>query len=353
MFVVLYDCPSYEQDLQTALQNTHSLASLRGKKVMITGATGLIGSFLVDVLLAFNRTQQGDVDVYAVGRSRERLAARFAGAITERLHFVEQDVNEPPTMDFAVDYVIHAASNAYPAAFVKDPVGTILSNVLGTHYLLDYAHAHGAKRFLFVSSGEVYGQGDPALEAFTEEYSGYVDPTAVRSCYPASKRAAETLCASYAQQYGLETVIVRPCHTYGPNATAQDNRANVQFVNSAVAGENIIMKSRGTQMRSYCYVADCVSAMLTVLLDGKCGEAYNIANPAARTTIAGFAQAVAEATGVQVLFEEPDAVAKSQQTAISYAVLDSQKLCALGWQGQYTVEDGVRQTVRTLQKIHG
>lgn len=344
----LYDSTTYRQDLQNAIGSTKGIEKLKDCAVMVTGATGLIGSFVVDMLLEYNRLYQANITVYALGRSEKRLQERFDGAACEGLHFVQQDVNCKPAFDFSVDYIIHAASNAYPAAFVSDPVGTILSNVLGVNYLLDYAKEHGAKRLLFVSSGEVYGQGDPALEAFPEHYSGYVDPTKARSCYPASKRAAETLCVSYTQQYGLDTVIVRPCHTYGPNTTGSDNRANVQFVNNAIAGEDIVMQSRGTQLRSYCYIADCASALLTVLLNGESCEAYNLANPNARVTIAGFAQTVAEVTGRRVVFADEQDVPKNQQTPITYAVLDSNKLCALGWEGKYTVKDGVSNTVRVL-----
>lgn len=345
----LYNSKTYISDLGTALSSVRDLEKLCGKSVMITGATGLIGSFLVDMLLEYNKNG-ANIDVYALGRSKDRLAARFSGAETDRLHFVEHDVNTAPAFDFSVDYIIHAASNAYPAVFAKDPVGTILSNVFGTEYLLDYAAKHGTQRFLFVSSGEVYGQGNPEITAFPEDFSGYVDPTEVRSCYPVSKRAAETLCVSYKKQFGLDTVIVRPCHVYGPNTTKTDNRASVQFVSSAIAGNDIVLQSRGTQMRSYCYVADAASALFTVLLCGNGGEAYNIANPNARVTIAGLAEAVAAVTGRKVLFAE-DSAPKDQQTPITYAVLDSAKLSSLGWQGLYPVEKGVENTVKTLIEI--
>ncbi len=345
----LYNSKTYREDLRVALDTAIGVERLSGKSVMITGATGLIGSFVADMLLEYNRTAEQPVRIYALGRSVQRLQDRFDGAADENLVLVEHDVNTCPTFDFAVDYIIHAASNAYPAAFVSDPVGTILSNVKGTEYLLEYGRTHQAQRVLFVSSGEVYGQGDVSLEAFPEHYSGYVDPTQVRSCYPVSKRAAETLCVAYTKQYGLDTVIVRPCHTYGPNATGSDNRANVQFVNNALAGQDIVMKSSGSQMRSYCYVADCASALLTVLLQGESCQAYNIANKDARVTIAGFAQAVAASVGRKVVFEQPDDAALAQQTAISYAVLDSDKLYALGWRGRFTVTDGVGRTIETLK----
>lgn len=342
----LYKSETYQSDLKTALSAVPMLQKLKGSKIMITGATGLIGSFLVDMLMLYN-ADGADIDIYALGRSREHLEARFNDIATDKLHYIEHDVNEKPEFNVPVDYLIHAAGNAYPAAFASDPVGTILSNVRGTEYLLSYAKSHGAKRFLFVSSGEVYGQCAPDIESFSEDYSGYVDPTQARSCYPASKRAAETLCVSYTKQYGLDTVIVRPCHTYGPNATKADNRANTQFVNSALAGEDIVLRSRGTQMRSYCYIADCASALLTVLINGASCEAYNLANPQARISIAGFAQTVAEITGRRVLFsceETPD----DQRTPITYAVLNSDKLCALGWKGQYTVPKGVSHTIKAL-----
>lgn len=344
----LYESPTYRKDLLTAIGATKGIEKLRGSSVMITGATGLIGSFVVDMLLEYNRLEAANIHIYALGRSLRRLENRFDGAITEYLHFVEHDVNQKPKFDFQVDYIIHAASNAFPASFAEDPVGTILNNVFGTQYLLDYAKDHRAKRFLFVSSGEVYGQCDQTLEAFQEDFSGYVDPTEPRSCYPSSKRTAETLCVSYTKQYGLDTVIVRPCHIYGPNTTASDNRASVQFMNNAVQGQDILMKSRGTQMRSYCYVADCGSALLSVLLCGERASAYNIANPDARVTIAGLAEAIAETAGRTVVFSEPEPVEKGQQTPITYAVLDSTKLCSLGWKGNYTVKKGVESTYQVL-----
>ncbi len=344
----LYESKTYLKDLQVAIRSTKGIEQLRGGSVMVTGATGLIGSFIVDMLLEYNRSEQADIQVYALGRSIKRLTDRFDGVITDHLHFVEHDVNRQPTFDFDVDYIIHAASNAYPASFAEDPVGTILNNVFGTQYLLDYAKEHHTKRFLFVSSGEVYGQGDPTLEAFQEDFSGYVNPTEPRSCYPSSKRTAETLCVSYTKQYNLDTVIVRPCHIYGPNTTASDNRASVQFMNNAIHGQDILMKSRGTQMRSYCYIADCGSAILSVLICGNSGEAYNIANPNARVTIAGLAEAIAETAGQKVIFAEPETNEKSQQTPITYAVLNSDKLCSLGWQGAYTVKRGVENTYQVL-----
>lgn len=220
--------------------------------------------------------------------------------------------------------------------------------MVGTFNLLEYGRLHRTKRLLYVSSGEVYGQGDLSLEEFEETYAGYVDISSPRSCYPTSKRAAENLCASYSKQYGMETVVVRPCHTYGPGITPTDNRANVQFIRNVLDNEDIVMKSAGTQMRSYNYIGDCASAIITVLINGKCGEAYNTANPDVRLTIAQLAEIIASAANRKVVFADPDAVDLAYRTPIAKQVLSSKKLENLGWSGVFSAEIGVKHTLDIL-----
>lgn len=345
----LYNSKTYINDLETAVSAVVDIGKLNGKKFLITGASGLIGSFIVDTLVHYNEKNNARIKVCATGRSIKRLEERF-GSESDSLCFAEHDVNKVPDFDFRADCIIHAASNAYPAAFNDYPVDTVMSNVAGTYNLLEYGRKVGAARFMFISSGEVYGQGDLSLDAFTEDYSGYVDILQPRSCYPAAKRTAETLCVSYTKQYGFDTVIARPCHTYGPNATQADNRANVQFVNNALAGNDIVLNSAGNQMRSYNYVADCVSAILTVLINGESAQAYNIANPDVRTTIAGFAREVAEQTGHKLIFAKPDEVALAQRTPIAKQVLDTARLTSLGWKGYYSLSDGVAHTIAGIRE---
>lgn len=345
----LYKSKTYIEDLNEALQSTIGIEMLKGHTVAITGATGTIGSFIVDMLLEYNR-HGANITLYALGRSLDRLGKRFDAAKTEMLCYVEYDALKPIEFEYSVDYIIHAGGNAHPSAFNSDPVGTIIGNVNGTYNLLEYAKKHGAKRFCYISSGEVYGQGDLTLDSFDETYSGYLDQTSPRTCYPTSKRTTETLCASYTKQYGLETVIVRPCHTYGPGMTESDSRANAQFFKNVLSGENIVLKSAGTQMRSYCYIADCASIILTCMIKGVPGEAYNSANKNAITTIAGLAKVIARCAGKEVEFSDPDAVDIANRTPIAKQVLDSQKVEALGWKGMFTVERGVEHVIRILRE---
>lgn len=346
----LYNSNVYMCDLEDAVYRVKGLEKLKGKSVFITGASGLIGSYLVDMLMTVNRILNLQVRVYAAGRSKKRLKERFNDTETEGLIYVEQDMEKPMSQDFLVDYVIHAASNAYPAAFLQDPVGTIMGNIAGTKNLLDYGKNHGAKRFLFVSSGEVYGQ-DADVEAYTEEYSGYLDYLSVRSCYPAGKRTAETLCCAYTSQYGLDTIIVRPSHVYGPNTTKQDNRATAQFIENVMEGQDIVLNSAGNQMRSYTHVADCGAAILSVLLQGETGKAYNIANKNSRVTIAGFAREIARQTGHQVVFHNPDEMQLAQRTPVVRQILDSTKLEELGFIPVFDIETGISHTLQVIREM--
>lgn len=345
------NCQIYQKDMEIAICNSVGIEQIKNKKVLVTGATGTIGSFIVDMLMHYNAIDNAEVTVFAAGRSIERLANRFDCTKTNKLIYVEYDLNKKIEFDHSVDYIIHAAGNAHPIAFNSDPVGTLVGNVAGTFALLEYGRTHGAKRFLYVSSGEVYGQGELQLEEFEEDYCGYIDSLLPRACYPLSKRSVENLCVSFGIQYGLETVIVRPCHTYGPGMTENDSRANAQFFRNVLKNEDIILKSDGKQMRSYCYIADCVSAMMTVLVCGNSGEAYNTVNPQAKVTIANLANIIAEEAGRKVIYAAPTASDIANRTPIAKQVLSSKKIESLGWKGHYSIRDGVRNTLNILKYI--
>lgn len=334
----------YRQDLRLAAGDAADW--LRSKKLLITGATGLIGSFLVEALLSLD----AGITVYAAGRSVEGLKRRF-GAAAEGpwLCPVRYDAAVPAAFDFDADCVVHAACSAHPLAYASDPVGVMRANLVGAMGLLEYLRERPRARMVFLSTGEVYGENPDLPDGFSEDDPGRVDAMRPRSCYPESKRAAETLCACYAAQYGAQAVVARLCHVYGPTFTPTNSRADAQFLRNALNGEPIVMKSAGSQVRSWCYVADAVSAILTLLRRGEAGQAYNVGNRAAVCSIREYAQTLAELGGVSLRFELPPALEQSGYTRITRAVLNPAKIEALGWSPRFDLRTGLEHTYRCLK----
>lgn len=335
---------NYQEDILAVANLDLPWEKLENSNILITGATGLIGSCLVEVLMSQSNK---DYHVYASGRNEERAKALFVEfADDPSFHFFQYDVMKPLEGDVHFDYIIHAASNASPNFFAARPVEVIKSNIDGVSNLMDYGMNHGLKRMLFISSGEVYGEGDGRI--FTEDYSGYVDPTNPRSCYPSSKRAAETLCVSYGVEYGIETVVARPSHTYGPNFTESDNRVYAQFIRNVLKGEDIVMKSTGAQFRSWCYVVDCASALLHILLKGENGHAYNIADANSNISIKELADMIAEIGGKEVVIDLPSDVEKAGYNVVTRSVFSTEKLEALGWKICGNMKEKMLRTIMAL-----
>ena len=337
---------SYKEDILRTFEQDLPWEILSGANLLVTGATGLIGGCLVETLMMNPRR---DYQVYASGRNEDRARTRFRDFAEEpAFHFVKYDVMQPLDSDARFDFIIHAASNASPNFFSQKPVEVIKSNIDGVANLMEYGLDHGMKRFLYVSSGEVYGEGDGRV--FTEDYSGYVDCAKPRSCYPSSKRAAETLCVSYAAEYGADVVIARPCHTYGPHFTEQDNRVYAQFIRNVLRGEDIVMKSTGEQFRSWCYVVDCVSALLHILLKGESGEAYNIADADSNISIRELAETIAAIGGRKVVIDLPDTDEKRGFNPVTKSVFSTEKLEILGWQPKNHISEGIEKTINELKR---
>ena len=343
--------PSLSTDSLEIAQTNLEWSLLQGSIVMVTGAGGFIGSALVEALLARHELSAGKEPFRVIAVVRDGVRAKKRLSDHTGLEVVVQDLGRySPSLPFA-DYVIHAASQASPRFFGIDPVGPMLPNVLGTQQLLESCHLTNAKGFLFVSSGEVYGQVSPSQVPTRENEYGYLDPTHVRSCYAESKRCAETLCVSYAKQHGVNARIARPFHTYGPGIDLFDGRVYADFVSDIVAGRNIVMKSDGLARRAFCYVTDAVRGLLTVLLAGEPGEAYNVGNPQAEVSVIELAHLL-----VQLFPERGLTVEAKAHRTDSYMpspiVRNSpniDKLGRLGWTPVVDLKEGFTRTVRGVE----
>lgn len=338
--------PLFRQEMARIAAMPLSFEELRGKTVAVTGAGGLIGFYLMHALDEISRAHDLKLTLIALCRNPEKTEKKLAGV--QNLSCLRYDATQPITADFRADYILHGASNAHPLAFSNDPVGTMQANILGTMNLLEHAREHGEKFILF-STGEIYGE-KPELEAgFDETTFGSVNPMNARACYPESKRAAETLCAAYAQQHGVHALAARLTYVYGPSITGENSRADAQFLRKALNGEDIVLKSEGAQVRSYCYAPDAASALIALMLRGERAQAYNIANPNCAVSIRQYAETLARVAGVQVTFDLPPENESRGYSAVTRAVLRSEKLMQLGWQARYGLEEGLNRTLKIIK----
>lgn len=337
----------FKEDLEAIIGEDIKWESLRGKRVLITGASGMIGTYMLQTLTMLNDRFSYGIRILAVLRNASKLPQEVRER--EDVEILKHDVTKKLAVEGDVDYVIHAASPASPLIMQNEPVETIAANTLGTFYTLDLAKEKKAEGYLFISSREIYGQPEEGQEFFYEDTYGFVDQLNPRSCYSEGKKAAETMCVCFHEEYGLNTKIARLAHTYGPGMSIYDGRVQADFLNNVYHNEDIVLKSEGAAVRTYTYIGDAVAALYRILLNSE-DIVYNIGNEDGKVSIRELAEIMVDIypeRGLKLVFDIPEGGTKGT-APYTLGILSSKKLRAIGWEPKYSVKEGFKRTLEYL-----
>ena len=319
-----------EKDLQKFVQDFSFIEEISDKTILITGATGLIGSLLVKSLLKINRTHKTGIKVIGVARDKNK---RFE---TDKVNWIIQDIKEPLPANLKANYLFHCAGATSSKFMIQHPVDVLETMFIGTEQVLRFSKDSRVESIVYLSSIESYGSFSSDKE-IDENESGYINPLNARSCYPIGKKAAESLCYSYFSEYDVPVKIARLTQTFGPGIKEDDNRVFAQFARNAINKEPIILHTEGGSSKSYCYTLDALNALFYILLRGNNGEAYNIANPETYISVKEMANMVSSkfaGSSVKIKKEEDQGYAPETKTRLKV-----DKLLQLGWAPSFKLEE--------------
>lgn len=341
-----------KNDLDEIVSSGLDWQRFANKSILVTGGSGFLASYLVKTLLLVNKIYALDLKVLCMVRSKRNVHFRLASFLDDSsLVVIEHDVSASfPKSIPRADFIIHSASQASPKYYGVDPVGTLMANTAGTMNLLNYGVFHNSEGFLYFSSGEVYGIPVDGENEISEVDFGYLDPMQVRSCYAESKRIGETMCASWAHQYGIHASVVRPFHTYGPGMALDDGRVFADFVADVVAGRDIVLRSDGLAHRPFCYISDATIGFIKVLLSGESAKSYNLGNPSAELSIKDLAYTLAELVPgrhVGVKFEITEDGNGYLKSPIYRSCPKIDRICELGWKPKIDIIEGFTRTINS------
>ena len=349
----LIDNPIVWEDMEHIEKRGADWDWLIGKKIMITGAYGMLASYCVFFLIYLNEVHPDyNIKIIAQGRKQSKMRERF-GKYTDKSYFWEMydDICKPVKTDYDIDYIIHAASMASPQYYKDYPVDVLTPNSLGTYYLLQLAKEKQADGFLFFSSGEIYGNVGDIKSVIEEADAGYLDSMNIRSCYGESKRMGENMCVSFAQQYKVPAKCVRIYHTYGPTMDLEhDQRVFAEFTSNVVSGKDILIKSDGSSMRSFCYLSDAVDAFFRILKDETYGIAYNMCNKNGQISMEELAIVLAGLhpdKQLKAMFKTRGDSSYLESFVKRAVKVSTERLENLGWVPVYDVTSGFQRTIES------
>lgn len=347
-----YNNPVVQKDLEDICHVSIPWFSLAGKRILVTGANGMIATYLIYMLMYFVQKYKIDIKVIALSRNKQKAEILFENFLNTP-HFVLliQDICSPIDYAGKVDYIFHFAGNASPYFIQNDPVGIMKSNLLGMINVLEVAREKEIEKVIFASTREVYGKNETD-NLLSEDSFGYIDCLDDRSCYPESKRAAESLCKSYYLQYGVNFNTVRIAHTYGPGMKlSNDGRIMADLIKCVVDNQNIVLKSTGESLRAFCYVSDTVVGLFHILLFGKRAEPYNLANEIEEISIRSLAEMLIEMYPEKKLNLEYKLSENQSSAYCNYqrVRLDTRKIENIGWLPTVSLREGLKRTVKSFE----
>lgn len=312
---------------------------LKGQRVLVTGATGLLGSAIVRSLILANEKYNLNLQVIAIIRDKQKAEELFE-CTNEALLLIKQDICEKLMVEGQVDYIIHSASITSSKDFVNRPVETIKTTLKGTENVLEFAKKNHLKSVVYLSSMEVYGNVPENENPIIENKYGYIDILQARSSYSEGKRMAECMCISYKEEYQIPIKIVRLTQTIGAGVSYNDNRVFAEFARCLDKGEDIILHTRGNTVRNYCYLTDAVRGIFYVMMKGISGEAYNIANDQNTVSIKEMAERVCKMgqSDMKLIVDICDEK-KFGYNSEMVSILDIKKIRKLGWEAQVSLEE--------------
>jgi nucleoside-diphosphate-sugar epimerase len=338
-----------QEDLFQICQENLEWSNFSNKNILITGASGILPSYLVETILFLIKTGKIiNTQIFALARNKEKAMYRFKNYLNEDcLHFLIQNVCEPIIVSDKIDIIIHAASQASPKYYGADPIGTMNPNIIGTINLLKLAKEKQVENFIFFSSAEVYGNLDNC-RAIKETDFGHLDPMNIRACYAESKRMGETICAAWYSQLNIPVKIIRPFHTYGPGMSSDDGRVFADFVFNILNNQNIIIKSDGSAQRAYCYIKDAILGYFYILLKGTNGEAYNVGNPFQEYSVKELAIALLNLfpeKSLELIMNPTFSSTEYIPSTTNKFLPDISKIQALGWTPKIDIYTGFKRTI--------
>jgi len=334
------------EDLNQIIEESHELKKMYNQTIMITGASGLIGSYFLNTFIKLNEEYDANIQIIPLIRKINKLNKEVINK--KYVIPIVQDITQPINYDGNVDYIIHAASPASPPLMREKPVETNLANTVGTANALIFAKEHNTKKFLFISSREVYGQNISDKKYFKEDDLGIINQLIPRNSYAESKKAAENMCLGFNEEYGLDTKIVRLGQTFGPGMNIDGGMVHTEFLKMLLNNKNIVLKSDGSSLRTYTYISDAISAMFKIILESK-DIVYNAVNNKNEVSIKELAEIIINLCpemNSKLVFDIEEEKEGYDYSTFKFCLISSEKIRKeLGWNPKYSVEEGLKRTI--------